>query len=174
MIAMNSRDKQANKAWGKLAADMDTTPAADETLPDYDELIDLYNNLRGLVHDLKSQNATLRDENYQLRTRNAKSKIKSSREKLLEAENERLRAELAAVQRESSLAGWKGQTHNNRPVITVAAAAKQTGCHLSTCYRYCASGWWQSFQDGASWLIYADQPLNTKPRGRRKKGNQNA
>lgn len=167
-----SRYRQENRAWRKWAEDMDkqTTSPAPEVLPDYDELIDLYNNLRDLVQELKAQNATLRDENYQLRRRNAKSKTtKPDRLKFLEAENERLRAELAAAQREAPATGWTGKVHNNRPVITPAEAAKQTGCHPATCYRYCEDGHWQAYQDGTGhWFIYADQPLKRKPRGKKK------
>ncbi|RMG88410.1 MAG: hypothetical protein D6712_03685 [Chloroflexi bacterium] len=166
-----SHYRQQNRAWRKWAEDMmdkQTTSPAPEDLPDYDELIDLYNNLRNLVQELKAQNAALRDENYQLRRRNAKSTHRTpDRLNFLEAENERLRGELAAAQRKLSTTGWHGKTHNNRPVISPKQAAKQTGCHLATCYRYCESGWWQAARLDGHWLIYADQSLKLK-RGSKK------
>lgn len=172
MIAMSSRDKQASRAWRKLAADMEAMPSEPEELPDYDVLIELYKNQQELIRELQTNRKIMRSQIDDLQKRKpAKRSKPSDREKWLEAEVKRLEAENAALRNQEQP---DGATYNNRPVISPAEAASRLNVHPSTIYRYCENGHWQAVHlENNRWLIYDDQPLTPRPRGR-KKGQKNA
>lgn len=51
---------------------------------------------------------------------------------------------------------------NGRPVMSLSAAAQQTGVSYLTAWRYVTTEWWHGVQVDGKWFVFADQPLTVK------------
>lgn len=91
------------------------------------------------------------------------------RVKAMQARINALELETADLHRRLREGAPTEHMRNGRPVLTPEQASKQTGIKLHTVYRYLRSGWWKSEHDNGRYVVYADQPLNKKPRKPRSK-----
>lgn len=97
--------------------------------------------------------------------------------KLLRSENLGLRETIDLLPEDHPgirhLANWDKRKIGNRPVLTIAEAARQAGCTYWTAYRSVTvyQDWSAIQTDDRQWLVYADQPLNVKVR-KSKKGKK--
>lgn len=142
MIAMNSSQE---KAYKRLAHDMQYMDDDPTPPPSYDKLLELNRNQQAEIIRLQERISQLINENYELRQRRSKSRT--------------------TVHKHVAPAG---QMYNGVPVITPKDVAQRTGKDQSTIIRWCQRGHLKAWQPGTSnrWLIASDQSFSPPRKGK--------